>query len=128
MTTTTNANTEARTAMLKTLEALASSTYEDGTYNVKTLEAVDFKKGFQVTFCQIGDDYTDDEWMFLIDMFRELSMDGKTYAGKFESYPEISFRFASKKLAKRYAKMFNQISIWDWKHCKEIKTGGTGAR
>ena len=113
---------------LEAMEALSSDLFEDGTYNLKTLEACSFDKGFQVTFCNEGDNCTDEKYAFLCSMFSELSCDGETYLGKFGGAPEVSWRFESKKLAKRLARAFNQISIWDWKHSKEIKTGGTGKR
>ena len=104
------------------------ATFEDGTYNLNTLETVEFNHGFQVTFCQIGDNYTDDDYEFIVEMFREMSEDGVVYLGKFEGSAEISFLFTDKLTAIKYAKMFNQISIWDWKNSEEIKTGGTGKR
>ena len=110
------------------IAALRTDKYEDGTYNVSTLESVEFDHGYQVTFCQVGDNYSDDDYEFLVAMFREASEDGEVYAGKFGGEPEISFLFGNKADAVKYAKMFNQISIWDWKAMDEIKTGGTGKR
>lgn len=101
---------------------------EDGTYDLATLTPVSFNHGYQVTFCQIGDDYTADDYEFMVAMFSEVSEDGKTYVGKFEGSAEVSFLFADKLTAIKYAKMFNQVSVWDWKNCEEIKTGGTGRR
>jgi len=124
MTTTTMTTLEAHKRIV---EALNNPSYADGTYDMKTLETKEFKKGFQVTFWNVGDDYTAERYDYLVSLFTELSMDGRTYIGKYGT-GEISWRFENKKLAKRYARLFNQISIWDWKHCKEIKTGGTGRR
>ena len=109
------------------IAALSASTYEDGTYDLDTMTTVEFEAGYQVSFCQIGDDYTDDDYEFLVAMFKEVS-DGTVYAGKFECTPEISFHFTSKALAIAYAKKFNQISIWDWSKGDQILTGGTGTR
>ena len=102
--------------------------FPDGTYDIETLESVEFSKGFQVTFCQVGDNYSPEQYEMIVNLFLELSMDSRIYAGKFDGTAEISFRFANKKLAKQYAKAFNQISIWDWKHSKLIETYGTGKR
>lgn len=121
------------TTAIKTTKALHEeilhklASFEDGTYNLETLEAVEFNKGYQVTFCQVGDNYSDDDYDFLVSMFTEVSSDGIVYAGVFGN-PEISFHFANLETAIRYAKKFNQISVWDWKNGCEIKTGGTGAR
>ena len=110
------------------IKALNSEKYTSGTYNLSTLEKVSFNKGYQVTFCQVGDNYTPDDYEFLCAMFCEMSDDGIAYAGKFGGYPEVSFHFSNKADAIRYAKKFNQISIWDWKADDQILTGGTGER
>ena len=108
------------------LKELASYIYADGTYNLETMEPVEFDDGYQVTFCQIGAEYTEESYDSLVTLFRETADDGNVYAGKFEGEPEISFHFADKDTAILYAKVFNQISIWSWKDADEIKTGGTG--
>lgn len=107
---------------------IATPAFEDGTYDLSTLETVEFSDGYQVTFCQVGDDYSADDYEFLVAMFTEISTDGKVYAGKFDGSAEISFHVKDKNVAIKYAKMFNQVSIWDWKNADEIKTGGTGIR
>lgn len=112
----------------KVVKELSSDSYEDGTYDVETKKAVEFPKGFQVTFCQIGDNYTPAEYAKKVNECLALSSNGKTYAGKFESTPEISFHCNNREQAIAYAKANNQISIWDWEKCEEIKTGGTGRR
>ena len=112
----------------KTIDRLRSKSYDDGTYNVNSLKPVDFQKGYQVTFCQIGDNYSDDEYADKVNEFYALSSDGESYAGKFESEPEISFHFDNLSDAIRMAKKYNQISIWDWEKGEPIDTGGTGRR
>jgi len=110
------------------IKNLASDKYTDGTYNLATMAKVEMDSGYQVTFCQLGDNYTEDDYEFLCAMFIEMSDDGIAYAGKFCGYPEVSFHFARKADAIKYAKMFNQISIWDWSVGEAIETGGTGRR
>ena len=110
------------------IKALNVETFEDGTYDLSTLETVEFNHGYQVSFCNVGDKYNDDDYEFITTMFSEASEDGKTYLGKFCGTAEISYLFTNKETAIKYAKMFNQVSIWDWKNCEEIKTGGTGER
>lgn len=107
---------------------LSEKSYNDGTYNVDTLEPVEFDDGFQVTFCQIGDNYSDEEYADLVNEFYDLSTDRTSYAGKFGGEPEISFHFGSMEDDVRLAKKYNQISVWDWKNMNEIPTGGTGRR
>ena len=124
--TTTTTSTKALHA--EAIRKLSSDSFADGTYNLNTLEAVEIDHGYQVTFCQVGDNYSDDDYDFITAMFLEVSEDGIVYGGKFDGCAEISFLFTSKLTAVKYAKMFNQISIWDWKNCEEIKTGGTGKR
>lgn len=112
----------------RAIKELSDSKYEDGTYDITTKKTVSFDDGYQVTFCQIGDNYSDSEYQQKVNECLRMSSDGKTYAGKFESEPEISFHCKSREQAIAYAKANNQISIWDWKNCDEIKTGGTGRR
>lgn len=110
------------------VKELNSSKYEDGTYDIITKKPVEFDDGYQVTFCQIGDNYSNKDYAKKVNECLAMSSDGKTYAGKFESEPEISFHCANREQAIAYAKANNQISIWDWKNCDQILTGGTGRR
>ena len=125
--------------------------YPDGTYNAKTLEEASYDNGYQVTYCQIGDDYSDEEHEALMREFLLHTDDNAVSLGKFEGEPEHSFHFKSKKEAIEFAKEYNQISIWDWAQnqraleCEQkygiddprtieawnkcsIDTGGTGRR
>lgn len=108
------------------VEKLSSPAYADGTYDLDTLKPLEYNKGYQVTFSQIGDNYSASEYADKVNEFLGASSDGKVAAGKFESTPEISFHINSKAKAVSLAKKYNQISIWDWGKCDEIKTGGTG--
>ncbi len=110
------------------VEELSKDKYEDGTYNISNFKPVEYEDGYQVTFCQIGDNYNAKEYDDRVNEFLSFSSDGKVLAGKFEGTPEISFHCADKVTAIALAKKYNQISVWDWKNCDEIKTGGTGRR
>ena len=121
---TSKTQSEHKSAIVK----LSGKSYNDGTYDVTTLKPVEFDKGFQVTFCQIGDNYSDDDYAKLVNEFYDLSSDRKSYAGKFEGSPEISFHFDRQEDAERMARKYNQISIWDWAKGEPIDTGGTGRR
>ena len=110
------------------IKELNSSKYADGTYDIATKKTKEFDNGYQVTFCQIGDDYSDAEYANKVNECLKMSSDGKTYAGKFEGTPEISFHCANRKQAEAYARANNQISIWDWENMDVIPTGGTGER
>ena len=112
----------------RAIEELSKDKYPDGTYDISVYKPIECDNGYQVTFCQIGDNYSAKEYDDRVNEFRELSSDGIVSAGKFESTPEISFHVASREQAIALAKKYNQISIWDWKDCNEIKTGGTGRR
>lgn len=107
---------------------LNTPAYEDGTYDLNTMTQVSYDSGYQVTFSQIGDNYSDAEYADKVNEFLSVSSDGKTLAGKFEGTPEVSFHCNSRATAERLARKYNQISIWDWGSCDEIKTGGTGRR
>lgn len=110
------------------IEELSKDKYEDGTYNISNFKPVEYEDGYQVTFCQIGDNYNAKDYDDRVNEFLSFSSDGRVLAGKFEGTPEISFHVDSKVTAIGLAKKYNQISVWDWKNCDEIKTGGTGRR
>lgn len=110
------------------VKELSKDKYPDGTYDTGNYKPVEYDSGYQVTFCQIGDNYNAKDYDARVNEFLSVSSDGRVSAGKFESTPEISFHVASREQAIALAKKYNQISIWDWKNCDEIKTGGTGRR
>ena len=123
-----SANTQTLGFHNSQVSKLAGSSYPDGTYDLDTLTPIEYESGYQVTFSQIGDNYSAREYADRVNEFLGASSDGKTAAGKFESTPEVSFHVNSKREAVRLAKKYNQISIWDWKNCDVIETGGTGRR
>ena len=112
----------------KQIRELGGDSYEDGTYNLETMQPVSYSSGYQVTFCQIGDNYTAEEYAEKVGEFLGASSDGVTSAGKFGGTPEISFNVADRETAVALARKYNQISIWDWAVDDQIETGGTGAR
>ena len=110
------------------IKKLESNEYEDGTYNLGSMKQVEYDDGYQVTFCQIGDDYTEDEYAELCNEFLDESTDEVVSAGKFGGTPEVSFHVKDRETAERLAKKYNQVSIWDWENYNQIGTGGTGRR
>ena len=104
---------------------LARDAYDVGTYNVDTLEPVTRSEGYQVTFFQVGADWDEAEFGWLVEFFQDMG-DGITYAGKFDGVPELSWCIKDKRTALQLARDYNQISVWDWAHGCEILTGGTG--
>jgi len=124
----TRADTGTQAAHREAVSRLMSPNYDNGTYDLETMTPVEYNSGYQVTFSQIGDNYSDSEYADRVNEFLSVSSDGKTLAGKFEDTPEVSFHVDNKGTAIKLAKKYNQISIWDWGNCDEIKTGGTGRR
>ena len=118
----------------KAIEELSKDKYEDGTYDISNYKISEYEDGYQVTFCQIGDNYSAKEYDQKVNEFLSKSSDGRVSAGKFEGTPEISFNVKDRDMAIALAKKYNQISIWDWREGNkdwrkgEIKTGGTGRR
>ena len=127
-----NSENSTQSVHKRAIAELNDSRYEDGTYDITTKKSVSFSNGYQVTFCQIGDNYTDADYQQKVNECLKMSSDGKTYAGKFGGSPEISFHCNSKEEAIAYAKANNQISIWDWAadngNGAEIDCGGSGDR
>lgn len=114
------------------IEKLSSDKYETGTYNINTLSIIEFDKGYQFTFCQIGDNYSDAEYNALCEgVFAKIG-NRNVYAGKFDGTPEISFHTNDKQFAMEFARQHNQRSIWDWSadngNGAEIDCGGSGDR
>ena len=108
---------------------LRKDAYPDyNTYNIATLGIESYHDGYQVTFWNIGDNYSPEEYADRVNEFLQHVPGHITHAGKFEGSPEISFRILSKRTALRLARKYNQISVWDWKNEEEINTGGTGRR
>lgn len=118
----------------KAIDELSKDKYEDGTYNISNYKVMEYENGYQVTFCQIGDNYSAKEYDEKVNEFLSLSSDGIVSAGKFDGTPEISFNVKDRDTAIALAKKYNQISVWDWREGNkdwrkgEIKTGGTGRR
>lgn len=111
------------------VETLGGDQYPNyKTYDLDTLQIIDYPDGYQVTFSQIGDNYSPTEYANKVNEFLAASSDGKTCGGKFEGTPEISFHVSNRSTAIRLAKKYNQISVWDWENANEIKTGGTGRK
>lgn len=102
------------------VKEISSDKYEDGTYDINTKKAVEFNDGYQATFQQLGDKYTDKEFGELINKYSSMT-DGKVYAGKFGGSPEVSFHFKNEKDAIEICEKYNQVSYWDWKTMSEIK-------
>ena len=123
-----SSNSDIKEKHEQAIKELSKDKYADGTYDADSLKEVSYNNGYQVTFSQIGDNYDAKEYQEKVDEFLKFSSDKKVCAGKFESTPEISFHFKDKNEAIKLAKKYNQISVWDWEECREIKTGGTGRR
>ena len=104
----------------ETIKELSSNKYEDGTYDLDTKKSVEFSSGFQATFQQLNDNYSDEEFGALVNKYKSVG-DGKAYGGKFGGEPEVSFHFSSEKDAIQICKKFNQVSYWDWKTMSEVK-------
>ena len=123
------ANERTQAQHMRIVGELAKDIYPDyNTYDIATLKTVSYGNGYQVTFWNIGDRYTAEEYADHVNEFLQYTPDYVTNAGKFEGSPEISFRVLSKRTAMRLARKYNQISIWDWENEEEINTGGTGRR
>ena len=95
------------------LTKLNDKSIEDGTYDLDTGKKVDFgNKGYNVSFEQSSDNYSDSEYFDKIEECRKLC-DGKVYGGKFGGSPEISFYTEDKETAMKIMEKYNQHSIYD---------------
>ena len=123
------ANERTQSQHYRIVSELSQDKYPDyNTYDISNLKIVSYDSGYQVTFWNIGDSYTAEEYADKVNEFLAYVPSKVTNAGKFEGSPEISFNVPNLRTALRLARKYNQISIWDWKEEREIKTGGTGRR
>ncbi len=86
---------------------------KDGTYDILTKEEVFFERGYQVSFEREYDDYPSEEYDNIAYKMSIMS-DNHIYLGVYNSAPELSFLFDDFEVAKVFAILFNQYSIWDW--------------
>ncbi len=98
---------------IRNISQNVSDITEDGTYDIYTKEAVNFDRGYQVSFETLYDTYTDEEFEDIAYKMSLLS-DNSAYQGVYSSNPELSFHFDDLELATVLGIVFNQISIWDW--------------
>ena len=123
------ANERTQSQHYRIVSELSQDKYPDyNTYDISNLKIVSYDSGYQVTFWNIGDSYTAEEYADKVNEFLAYVPSKVTNAGKFEGSPEISFNVPNLRTALRLARKYNQISIWDWKEEREITTGGTGRR
>ena len=113
--------------IVERMSALENAGFPNGTYDIRTFDTVTYSAGYQVTFCQVGDNYGENEFMWLVARFVALSDDAGISAGVYGN-AEISFHIADNGVAVALAHAYNQISVWDWANGCEILTGGTGTR
>lgn len=113
--------------IFKRIAALENAGLPNGTYDIRTFAPVTYESGYQVTFCQVGDSYSDTEFALHISRFLVETDDYRISAGVYGN-AEISFNVPDKDTAIALAHAYNQISIWDWANGREILTGGTGSR
>ena len=105
----------------RVVKELGSSKYPDfSTYNIATLSIDSYQDGYQVTFWNVGDNYSPQEYADKVNEFLKYVPDHVTNAGKYGT-PEISFRIPNMRTALRLARKYNQISVWDWKNQEEIR-------
>lgn len=91
----------------------------DGTYNM-SLKRVQFAKGYQVTFMQIGKKYAHWEHRLLTSVCTFL-LDSEVYLGVFEGgKPHVSFYTKHKGLAIFVGRLFRQLAVWDWKKMESL--------
>ena len=93
---------------------------DDGTYSLETGKPISHDDGYQVSFQQSSDNYTDDEFNKKVEeMINHTNLEA--HVGVFGGEPEISFHVKDIKEAMKIAIEYNQHSIWDWKRSRIIK-------
>ena len=108
------ASLDTKSQHLDAIRALNNDRYPDGTYDLATMKRINYSDGYQVTFWQIGDNYSNAEYADKVNEFLDASTDRVASAGKYGGDPEVSFHVSSLPEAMRLAKKYNQDSIFDW--------------
>ena len=109
------ANTESRKQKLTSFKSK-----DDGTYSLETGRAVSYDDGYQVSFQQSSDNYTDEEFDKKVEELINRT-GSEAHVGVFGGEPEISFHVRDIKAAMQIAVEYNQHSIWNWKRGRIIK-------
>lgn len=84
----------------------------EGTYNLETGEPISYDSGYQVSFQQTSDTYTDEEYDAKV--AEMIDRTGSIAHGGVFGEPEMSFHTDSIDEAMAIAKDYNQHSIFDW--------------
>ena len=99
-------------------EVLSILAHEDGTYDLKSGQPVEFKEGFQVSFETKDDTYTLQQYNDLV--ARLKSAFSGVFLGVYNGVPEYSVHVDDFEKAVKLGVLFKQYSIWDWKQQKEV--------
>lgn len=90
------------------------SEYPEGTYDIVTGKNVEYSDGFQVSFQQTNDNYSQREYNDIVDELTGLTK-SNPHVGVYAGTPEVSFRCMDRKQALEIAKKYNQETVLDWK-------------
>ena len=92
---------------------------ENGVYEFFTKEKVVFDKGYQVSFENPNDTYSDEEY---IDLCFKMSLisDYNLYLSIYDNISRFSFYFDDYEIANTLGLAFNQSYIYDWSTNTEI--------
>lgn len=89
------------------------SVVEDGTYTMEG-KKISHKTGFQVTFHQIGVEYSAEEYNAIVKKLSTVTR-ATPEVGRFSGFePHISFCCADRDMAVRICKQYGQLAYWDW--------------
>lgn len=100
----------------KTLERY--STWPDGTYDLETGKSISHDTGFQVSFQQTSDDYTQEEYNEIVCDLADTT-ESMPHVGVFKKDPEISFHCSDKEKVMKIMKEYNQHSAVVWERLQE---------
>lgn len=100
----------------KTLERY--STWSDGTYDLETGKSISYDTGFQVSFQQTSDSYSQEEYNEIVYKLADTT-ESMPHVGVFKKDPEISFHCLDEGKVMKIMKEYNQHSAVAWKRLQE---------
>lgn len=96
-------------------------TIKDGTYDLNSMETVDFSEGYQVTFQQRSStEYTEPFYNALVDCIRNYT-GSPVYVGVYEGQTELFFHTPDELTALDIAAEFHRDSYFDWEACDIVE-------
>lgn len=72
------------------------------------------ERGFQVSFHEIGQEYTESEYQALTEYLQDITGASPEIGVFHGGVPHVSFCVQTEEMAQMICRMFGQVAYWDW--------------